>query len=217
MVVNSTSEKRPRGRPQVRADEETRGIIIEAANAQFQACGYASASINVMAQQAGVSTKTLYRLFPTKGDLFTSVVADRIDRFFVALDQPSLAAASLQEGLERLLTVYGMLTLSPETITMTRLVVGESDRFPEIASAFYQRAILPTNEAMEAWLRRQCDAGRIALEDVHAACGMLRGMMIMEPQRTAMLGQGQPPGGSAIAERAKACAALFLKGCKVEA
>jgi len=40
----------------------------------------------------------------------------------VALDQGTLVAAGLREGLERILTAYGMLTLSEETVRMTQLV-----------------------------------------------------------------------------------------------
>jgi AcrR family transcriptional regulator len=215
MVVIRKIEKRPRGRPQVRCDDDTRSVIIEAANDQFHESGYAAASISAIAQNAGVSTKTLYRLFPTKADLFTSVISDRIGRFFLALDAGTLATANLREGLERMLTAYGRLTLSEETVTIMRLVIGESDRFPEIAASFYEQAIVKTNTLMENWLRTQVERGLIALDDPHAACGMLRGMMIMEPQRAAMLRQKPAPKTEEIAHRAKMCADLFLEGCAV--
>ena len=213
MVEIQTIEKRSRGRPQLRCDDDTKTVIVEAANDQFYQSGYAAANISLIAQNAGVSTKTLYRLFPTKADLFSSVISEKIGRFFLALDESTLATMGLREGLERMLTAYGMLTLTEETVSMTRLVVGESDRFPEIAAAFYNKAIIPTNAVMETWLRRQCDKGLIVLENPHEACGMLRGMMIMEPQRAAALGQMPAPRIEEIVSRAKMCADLFLKGC----
>jgi len=215
MVLNHRIEKRPRGRPQVRCDDDTRSVIIEAANEQFHENGYAAASISAIAQNAGISTKTLYRLFPTKGDLFTSLIADRIGRFFLAVDASALADLELTEALERLLTTYGMLTLSEDTITVLRLVIGESDRFPEIATSFYEQAIVRTNILMEDWLRRQVERGLIKLDDPHLACGMLRGMMVMEPQRATMLRQLPAPQHQEIIDRAKMCADLFLKGCAV--
>jgi hypothetical protein len=42
---------------------------------------------------------------------------------------------------------------------------------------------------------------------------MLRGMMIMEPQRAVMLGQRSAPDHDERVVRAKQCAQLFLKGC----
>lgn len=213
MVPKQAIEKRPRGRPQIRCDDDTKSVIIEAANKQFRENGYAATSIAAIAQEAGVSTKTLYRLFPAKTDLFSEMVSDRIGRFLLALDLSTLAEAGLHRGLERLLMAYGVLTLSEDTVTITRLVIGECDRFPEIATSFYEQAIIRTNAMMENWLRQQVDSGLIVLEDPHAASGMLRGMMVMEPQRAAMLRQLPPPKLEEIAERARMCAHLFLKGC----
>jgi AcrR family transcriptional regulator len=62
--------RRPRDRPPVRSDDETRRLIIDAARQEFQANGYAGTCVEAVAQRAGVSTKTLYRLIPTKADLF---------------------------------------------------------------------------------------------------------------------------------------------------
>ncbi|MDQ0470994.1 TetR/AcrR family transcriptional regulator [Labrys wisconsinensis] len=214
MRQNLQSERRPRGRPQIRSDEETRHLIVEAAARAFQADGYAGTCMGDVALAAGVSTKTLYRLIPTKAELFIDVVTDRIGLFMLAIDQEALAPLGLETGLERILVAYGQLTLDPETIAINRLVIGESERFPEIGKAFYERAIMRTSDAFEAWLRRQAERGLLRLEDPHAAVGMLRGMMIMEPQRAAMLGQAPPPDADAIARRAKLCARLFLDGCR---
>ncbi|NLS06119.1 TetR/AcrR family transcriptional regulator [Rhizobium sp. P32RR-XVIII] len=212
MFQNNEDVKRSRGRPQVRCDDDTRRVIIEAASKQFHEKGYAAACISDIAQEAGVSTKTLYRLFPTKGDLFSDLVSARTGRFLLAQDARTLATADLRQALERMLTDYGMLALAGDTVTIMRLVIGESDRFPELATSFYEQAIVRTNTLMENWLRQQVDRGTIVLEDPHAACGMLRGMMIMEPQRAAMLGQQPVPSIEEIAARARMCADLFLNG-----
>jgi AcrR family transcriptional regulator len=207
--------RRPRGRPPVRSGEETRRLMIEAARQEFQANGYAATCMNDVAQRAGVSTKTMYRLIPTKADLFNSVVSDRIGRFMPEIDADALDALPLREALERMLIAYGTLTLSAETIAINRLVIGECDRFPEVAATFYEVAVVRTSEAMAGWLLRQCERGLIKLEDPHSAAGMLRGMMIMEPQRAVMLGQRGVPDREEIAARAKHCARLFLEGCGV--
>jgi hypothetical protein len=67
---------------------------------------------------------------------------------------------------------------------------------------------------MERWVRQQCERGSISLDDPKEATGMLRGMMIMEPQRAVMLGQETAPDMEAIAKRARHCARLFLAGCR---
>ncbi len=208
--------RRCRGRPQIRADEATRRLIIEAAALEFQANGYAGAGMEAVAQRAGISTKTLYRLIPTKADLLKRVVSDRAGRFILAIDEKVVSALDLASALERILVAYGNLALDEEVVAMNQLVLGESDRFPEIAQAFYEAAIRPTSEAMADWLERQRRRGLIALEDPLLAAGLLRGMMVMEPQRAIMLGQRGAPDSKEIATRAKICATLFLEGCRLE-
>ena len=78
----ASDDKRCRGRPQVRPDDETRQIIYEAARHEFADSGYAATSMETVARRAGVSTKTLYRLVPNKASRFEGMVSDRLDRFF---------------------------------------------------------------------------------------------------------------------------------------
>lgn len=212
-AVLAEAPRRSRGRPQVRPDEETRALIVEAAAQEFQANGYAATCIADVAERAGVSTKTLYRLIPTKADLFASVVTERISRFVFEVDHDTDNLCDPAAALERMLVAYGMLTLEARTIAIVRLVYGECGAFPELAAAFYEKAIQRTGGAMEALLRRLCTLGFIALDDPLEATGMLRGMMIMEPQRAAMLGQLPAPDADAIAARARSCVRLFLEGC----
>src|SRR3981189_3151067 len=79
--AGSCTERRDRGRPQLRPDGETRQIIYEAARHEFAAGGFAATSTETVARRAGVSTKTLYRLLPNKAALFEGMVSDRLDRF----------------------------------------------------------------------------------------------------------------------------------------
>jgi AcrR family transcriptional regulator len=206
--------KRGRGRPPIRPDDATRRLIIDAARQEFQANGYAATCMEDVARRAGVSTKTLYRLIPTKADLFKSVVSDRIGRFLLEIDDGVVVALDLAAALEHILIAYGELALDPETIAINRLVIAESDRFPEIAAAFHETALVQTNRAIESWLRRQCERGLIRLNDPHAASGMLRGMMVMQPQRAVMLGQRAAPDANEIANRARTVSQLFLNGCR---
>ena len=213
MVQIATQTRRARGRPQIRPDSETHRLVIEAAREEFRVSGYATTSMAAVAQRAGVSTKTMYRLIPTKADLFKGVIADRLERFLLAIDAAALDRLPLDQALERILIAFGQLALSEDTIWVHHIVLGEARRFPELAATFAE-AVRRVGDAIAAWLRRQCQRGLIALEDPHDAAGILRGMMIMEPQHAIMLGQRAVPGAAEIAERARACAQLFLEGCR---
>lgn len=211
---NGQQPCRGRGRPALRSDEETLRLIVDAASQAFRVGGYAGTGMSAIAAQAGVSTKTLYRVVPTKEELFRLVIRSRISRFILAVDEVDQAPGDLAGGLERLLIAYANLAFDPEVISVYRLVVGECVRFPEIGQTFFETAIKPAGRAIAEWLARQCRQGLIVLDDPERAADMLRGMMVFEPQRTALLGQAPPPATAAIAARARTCATLFLHGCR---
>jgi AcrR family transcriptional regulator len=215
MGQNSATPKRCRGRPQVRPDEETLHLLVEAAAAEFQASGYAAATMGNVAQRAGISTKTMYRLIPNKAELFKSVISDRISRFMLEIDPGALDAYELTDAVEHILIAFGELTLDKETIALVRLVIGESDRFPELAATFHEVAMVQTSVALTRWLERQRLRGLIEFDDSAAAVSALRGMMTMDLQRTAMLGLSEAPTRDEIKARARFCAKLFVNGCRV--
>lgn len=213
MGARNKTVKRGRGRPQARPDEVTRRLIHEAAQQEFLESGYAATCMEAVAARAGVSTKTLYRLIPTKAALFEGMVTARLDEFFAGIVADVVDSPDLASALETMLVDCAGLTLDKEVLGVHRLVIAESDRFPELAQAFYKNGIQRVPVVLAGWLDTQRKRGMLRLEDPKAAAGMLLGMMISEPQRAAILRQGKPLSPNAVRERARACAQLFLGGC----
>lgn len=212
-IEGAAEPPRGRGRPQLRSDEETRAIIFEAARSEFAHSGYAATSMESVARRAGVSTKTLYRLVPTKAALFEAMITERIDRF-VSVVNLGACKGDVEAALTKALIICGELLLEGEVITMQRVILGDSDKFPEIAETFYHKAIRRTEDALADWLRRQQKRGTIELDDPQVAAGMLLGMLAFQPQRAVMFGHKAPPTRQEVELRAKACAVLFLQGCR---
>jgi AcrR family transcriptional regulator len=205
---------RGRGRPRVRADEETRALIFEAARQEFAASGYAATCMEDVARRAGISTKTLYRLLPNKAALFEAMVTERIDRFVSVVKLRACEGGDIEAALTEALLVCAELLLASEVIALQRVILGDSDKFPEIAETFYHKAIRRTEDALADWLRAQQARGMIRLEDAQSAAGMLLGMLAFQPQRGVMFGHKPPPSRQEIEHRARNCAALFLRGCR---
>ncbi len=210
------AETRPqRGRPQVRPDNETRDIIYEAARHVFAEKGFAAASMETIARAAGVSTKTLYRLIDNKAVLFEQMVRQRIDRFVNAVNLSACENRNFEVALGDALIVCGELVLDREVIAIQRMIIAESDAFPDMAKSFYDYAMRRTVGALGDWLSQQQGRGVIALDDPEDAAGMLLGMLIFEPQRAVWFGQRAAPSHRAIEQRARRCAKLFISGCRV--
>ena len=206
--------QRGRGRPQARCDEETRAVIVDAARHAFAANGFAGTGMDSVARAAGVSTKTLYRLFPNKVALFEGMVTERTDTLVSTVKLRACDGGDVEAALAEALVMCGELMLDGEVIALQRVVAGESDKFPDIAETFFNKAIMRTQGALADWLRVQVKRGTIAVDDVDIAAGMLLGMLALQPLRAAMFGHRPPPNRTEIEQRAKACGALFLKGCR---
>src|ERR1700760_1898281 len=209
--------QRGRGRPQLRCDEETRAVIVDAARKQFAVTGFAGTSMDSVARAAGVSTKTLYRLFPNKVELFEGMVTERTDALVSTVKLRACDGGDVEPALGEALLMCGELMLDGEVIALQRVIAGESDKFPDIAEAFFNKAIMRTQGALADWLRVQVKRGTVAVDDADIAAGMLLGMLALQPLRATMFGHRSAPSGTEIEQRAKTCAALFLKGCRRQA
>ena len=214
--IDSTQDRRCRGRPQVRPDDETRRIIYEAARHEFANSGYAATCMEAVARRAGVSTKTLYRVVPDKASLFEGMVSDRLDRLVYEVNLHAADHTDLEQALRTALMACADLTLDEEVIALQRLLLQEAGKFSEIGRAFYTNAIQRTAKALADWLRVQQKRGMIALDDVDEAAGMLLGMLTSAPRRAAMFAEVSLPSRPQIEARVRSCAALFLRGCQVE-
>jgi AcrR family transcriptional regulator len=213
--VGADEPRRGRGRPQLRSDEETRALILEAARHEFAHAGYAATSMENVARRGGVSTKTLYRLLPNKAALFEAMLTDRIENFLSVVRLKACDGSNVEAALTEALTVCAELMLDGEVIALLRLIIADSDKFPEVAETFFTRAIIRTQDALANWLRAQQTRGTIALDDADTAAGMLLGMLAFQPQRSVMFGNRPAPTQEERAQRAKTCARLFLQGCRL--
>jgi AcrR family transcriptional regulator len=205
-------DRRCRGRPQLRPDDETRQIIYEAARHEFPRKGSAT-SMEAVARRAGVSTKTLYRLVPNKAALFDGMIADRLDRFLAQINLPSIDHAEIDEALYAALLACTDLALDEEVIALQRMVLQEAGK-SDLARTFYENGMQRNVEALADWLRKQQKRGLIALDNADEAAGMLLGMAAFAPQRAAVFGGVPLPSRRQIEARVRRCVALFLRGCQ---
>jgi AcrR family transcriptional regulator len=212
-TAESSSNRRCRGRPQLRPDEETRQIIYEAARHEFAANGFAATSIETVARRAGVSTKTLYRLVPNKAALFEGMVSDRLDRFLSDFSLHVAEGVDIETGLSAALLAYAGLAFDPDVVALQRIILQETGQFPELAATFYSKGIARALAALANWLRAEVRRGLIELDNVEEAAGILLGMVASAPQRAAMFGGVPLPSPARIRAHVRTCVALFLRGC----
>ena len=214
--AESSTDRRYRGRPQLRPDEETCQIIYEAARHEFAVNGYAATSTEMVARRAGVSTKTLYRLIPNKAALFEGMVSDRLERFLSDVKLRTADDVDIEQALAAALMACADLSLDEEVVALQRIVLQEGGKFSDLAATFYRNGIARTAVALADWLRVQIKRGRIKLDNPDEAAGMLIGMVASAPQRAAIYGGVPLPPRTEIEARVRTCARLFLNGCRAQ-
>ena len=97
MATTTRTKKRERG-PRISA-EERRELVVDVAVPEFAGRGYHGTPTQDIADRAGISHAYLFRLFPTKADLFVAVTERCFQR---VQDSFAEAAAGTQPGEERL-------------------------------------------------------------------------------------------------------------------
>lgn len=101
--------------------------------------GYGEATMEEVARACGMAKKTVYKLFPDKPALFRALVQSH---HAIGLSAPVSAKAHDQLGeMSQLLHDLASFILSPRQIVLTRLVISEARKSPDLADLFYRECI----------------------------------------------------------------------------
>ena len=113
-----------------------RELVLAAARRVFLACGYASATLDAIAEEAGFSKGVVYSQFESKADLFLALLQERIDE---RAEQNEQLAARL-DGRELALAVPELaLDLRRAEPQWTQLVLEfrlHAARVPELSQRY---------------------------------------------------------------------------------
>jgi TetR/AcrR family transcriptional repressor of mexJK operon len=111
-----------------------RSAITRAASEMFLAEGFDRASLDQIAQRAGVSKQTIYSHFADKQALFKAISAELTEKLTIQLKKSAQAG-----DLRSTLTLLGEDTLAmflhPASLDLHRLIVSAASRFPELGRA----------------------------------------------------------------------------------
>jgi len=155
-----TGERVPRARGEAKRVE-----IVEAAERVFLEQGYAGASMDRVATEAGASKRTVYNHFAGKDELFRAVLERMYGR---SLNSPTGMPAHGTD-LPTALEIMGWRVLShiadPKVQAMIRLVMTEAPRNPEIARVYTTSGKDPSIQRFAGWLEEEARAGRLVVEN----------------------------------------------------
>ena len=209
----TAGRKRMPGRPRLIDESERRKLLIDAAEKVFVELGYGAASVDDIAKCAGMSKKTLYRLFDTKESLFAAVIAARREALKNVIEAECCGdARSPEMVLGHFLGRVARFVLAYRQSALYRLVIAESQRAPELACAFYREGPSKARLALIQWLEQRHEEKSLFVPDPDTSASMLFSMVIGELQMRLLIGDMREPDEATIDERVEKAVALFLNG-----
>ncbi|MGK7906941.1 MAG: TetR/AcrR family transcriptional regulator [Synechococcus sp.] len=158
---------------------EKASAILNGAMQEFLARGYAATSMDRVAAAAGVSKATVYSHFKDKQGLFNGLIRYMKDEKFKTVFGP-LESHSLTGEPETVLRqlATGMLNSildDPQALSFVRLIIAESERFPELAKAFVSSAPSASLKAISRYFER---TPTLNLPDPEVAARLFIGTLI---------------------------------------
>lgn len=156
MIEQSEFEKVNR-MPKIAPDRQAvkREQILQGAMKVFLASGYAGTSMDRVAEAAGVSKQTIYSHFQDKEGLFRSLIeGETLARFEAVfqLDPQHIEPARLLQQLAQI--YFTQVVDNSQYVPLLRIVIGESERFPELAKLFTQTVAQRGKQLLADYFRR---------------------------------------------------------------
>ena len=165
----------PPGRREARKADRRRAIL-EVAERSFRERGFADTSMSTIAAELGGSKTTLWSYFPSKDALFAAVIDSKIETFQAKLDEALIPAGGTAAALTRFGTIFLNKILDPHSVALQRLIVAETERFPQIGEAFAVRGPDRVRQRLCRYLEEEMQAGRLRKGDPLVAAHQFIGL-----------------------------------------
>jgi AcrR family transcriptional regulator len=150
-----------RAEPRRRRKAERPHEILEAAFAEFSRNGYATTTLEQIAERAGVTKGTIYVYFDSKEQLFITMVRGLMK---VTLDILQEMLETHQGSTADLLRaqfsfIYQHIVEDRRRREMARLLIAEASRFPALTDRYQEEIHRPCMEFLEKTIQRGLDRG----------------------------------------------------------
>ncbi len=137
--------------------------ILEAAFLEFSRNGYATTTLDQIAERAGVTKGTIYVYFESKEQLFISMVhelmkatLDTVQDLFERHDGSTADLLRAQFSF-----IYQHLVEDRRRREVVRMLISEASRFPELADRYHQDIHRPCLDMLQKAIQRGMDRGEI--------------------------------------------------------
>jgi AcrR family transcriptional regulator len=190
-MASSTTTGRGRvGRPTLSESNRLGESLRSAALDVFLERGFDGATMEAIAQAAGVTKRTLYGRYPDKRTLFVAVVSWATAHWEDEI--PDGVSDDLATGLHAIGRATLARAMDPDLSRLNRMVLSETTRFPEFADKTRSLTWSPRMRALMALLEHHTHRGALEIDDIEMAAEQFLGLVLAIPERLAAFGISRP-------------------------
>jgi TetR/AcrR family transcriptional repressor of mexJK operon len=198
------------GRPAKGNESLSRDRLLDAALKLFLEHGYGDLKMETIAKDAQVSMRTIYSEFGGKAGLFGALIRRCSDQFVASLSFDDMPEQALEEFAEKFL--YRIT--QPDVVRIRAILIGESARFPDLATQFYEQGPKRTLQHLAQFFAIHQQAGYIANFEPRFLAEQFISSLRSEHIHQLQLGLIATPNKQEIKHWARQATKLFLYGCK---
>jgi TetR/AcrR family transcriptional regulator, mexJK operon transcriptional repressor len=191
--------------------QSRREAILDVAAQSFLEHGYAGTTMSAIAATLGGSKGTLWSYFASKDVLFAAVIERVTDAFRAQLSLILNPRDGVELALRRFCTEFLRKITSPEAIALHRLVVGETNRFPEIGRIFYERAPRQTQQLLAGFLAEAMESGQLRRDDPLVAARQLTALCMYGGHQQMLMGVVEGLSAEAIEAEVDRATGTFMR------
>ena len=147
--------------------------VLEGARKVFLRDGFEGASVDDIVREAGVSKATLYSYFPDKRLLFLEVAKTECAAQSDAAVAQVEASGDIREVMTTAAKRMVRFFMSDVGLQVHRIVVGESQRFPEIGREFFESGPARVHAILRQYLQKAVEDGELEIDDIDLAADQL--------------------------------------------
>lgn len=139
-MTETTGAKRRSGRPTQQGSAEMTTRILDAAEASFVTRGFQNTTVERLAQDLGVTRRSIVSRYKSKDDLLIAVAIRDMERYSPQLFALEVREEHCWEDLETLIRKLWERGSNPKNAALLRAYLGEVVRLPHLAEevrAFY--------------------------------------------------------------------------------
>ena len=156
--------------------EAKRDAILEAARKVFMDVGFGTASMDSIANEAKVSKQTVYNHFGSKEELFAAMIRYWVEQKLTVFTETAKQGKP-EETLRAIAHQFLDHGSAEQRVSMYRILIGESARFPELGDIFYKAGPAVVRKFLADYLAEQDKKGLMHVENPALASEQFFGML----------------------------------------